>query len=285
MTTLDQQRVKPGALTQPTAADPRAGRPPTAANEARLAARTGHLRRPTAGVASGFAQANLVIVPRAQAFDFLLYCVRNPKPCPVLEVTEPGQWEPAGAAPGADLRTDVPLYRVFEHGKLVAEVPDLLGYWRDDLVSFLLGCSLTFEAALLRAGIPLRHVEQCRNVSMYITNVETVPAGAFSGPLVVSMRSIPQEQVVRAVQVTTRFPTMHGAPVHVGDPGALGIRDLSHPDYGDSVEVRGGELPVFWACGVTPQAAALRCRPPLMITHAPGYMFITDILDEQLATL
>jgi uncharacterized protein YcsI (UPF0317 family) len=198
---------------------------------------------------------------------------------------EPGQWEPRQTAPGADLRTDLPLYRVYQDGELADEVPDLRRYWRDDVVSFLLGCSFTFEAALLRVGIRLRHLEQGRNVSMYVTNVETAPAGAFSGPLVVSMRPIPQEHVVRAVQVTSRFPAVHGVPVHVGDPVALGIADLSRPDYGDPVEVGPGEVPVFWACGVTPQAAALRSRPPLMLTHAPGHMFITDVLDEQLASL
>ena len=240
---------------------------------------------PTAGLAPGFVQTNLAILPRELAFDFLLFCHRNPKPCPVVEVVDAGMTEPVQSAPSADLRTDAPRYRVFKNGELEAEVEDVSPYWRDDLVSFLLGCSFTFEAALMRAGIPLRHVEMGRNVSMFVTNIETSPAGRFSGPMVVTMRPVPRDRVVRAVQVTSRFPAVHGAPVHVGDPEAIGIRDLTAPDMGDSVEIRDGEVPVFWACGVTPQAVAVRSRPPLMITHSPGYMFITDMRDEDLAVL
>jgi len=226
-----------------------------------------------------------VVLPRAYAFDFLLFCQRNPKPCPLLEVVEAGGYEPVQTAPGADLRTDLPLYRIWRDGRLVAEVPDVREHWRDDLVSFLLGCSFTFEAALLRAGVPVRHIEQGCNVPMYVTNIECVRAGVFHGPLVVSMRPIPVEQVVRAVQITSRYPAVHGAPVHIGDPAMLGIRDLARPDYGDPVDIRPGEVPVFWACGVTPQAVALRSRPEFMITHAPGHMFLTDVPDEQLAAL
>ncbi|MBI2165392.1 MAG: putative hydro-lyase [Chloroflexi bacterium] len=253
--------------------------------ELRLHFRRGGWGRPTAGLASGYVQANLAILPRAQAFDFLLFCQRNPRPCPLIEVLEAGVFEPAITAPGADIRTDLPRYRIYQDGALVAEVPDIMEHWRDDLVSFLLGCSFTFEAALASAGMPPRHVEEGKNVPMYITNVATAPAGHFSGPMVVSMRSMPSGKVVKAVQVTSRFPNAHGAPIHIGDPDAIGIRDLARPDYGDAPTVRQGEVPVFWACGVTPQAVAIHSRPPLMITHAPGYMFITDLRDEELAVL
>ena len=241
--------------------------------------------RTTAGVAPGYVQANLVILPQAQAFDFLLFCQRNPKPCPLIEVMEAGVAEPVITAPGADIRTDLPRYRVFRDGALVKETDNILEEWRDDLVTFLLGCSFTFETALLDAGISLRHIEQEKNVSMYVTTLATRSAGQFTGPTVVSMRPIPQEKVVRAVQITSRFPDVHGAPVHIGDPQRIGIRDLSRPDYGDIVELEEGEVPVFWACGVTPQAVAMHSKPPLMITHAPGNMFITDLRDQELAVL
>jgi uncharacterized protein YcsI (UPF0317 family) len=230
----------------------------------------------------GYVQANLVIVPRELAFDFLLFCHRNPKPCPLLDVTEPGDPEPRLVAPGADLRTDLPRYRVYEHGELVEEPADLSAWWRDDLVAFLIGCSFTFESALLQAGVPVRHLEAGCNVSMYRTNRPCVPAGIFRGPLVVSMRPLMPAHAIRAVQVCSRFPRAHGAPVHVGDPAALGIGDLSRPDFGDPVEVRPGEMPVFWACGVTPQAVAMEARPPLLITHKPGHMFVTDLRDTHL---
>ena len=247
--------------------------------------RTGQWRGVTSGVASGFVQANLAILPKELAFDFLLFCQRNPKPCPLLEVVEAGQTEAALTSPGSDLRTDTPGYRIYEKGELAAEVPSLLDHWRDDLVSFLLGCSFSFEAALSDAGIPLRHQEMGCNVPMYITNIPTTPAGVFAGPMVVSMRPVKQEKIVRAVQVTSRFPATHGAPLHIGDASAIGIQDLSTPDFGDPVEVRTGEEPVFWACGVTPQAVALNCRPSLMITHTPGHMFITDQRDADYAVL
>ena len=255
------------------------------AAEVRRRIRANEWRGVTSGAAPGYVQANLAILPRDLAFDFLLFCQRNPKPCPLLEVLEPGQVEPALTAPGADIRTDASGYRVYEHGRLTAEVDTIEDYWRDDLVSFLLGCSFSFETALVDAGIPLRHQEQGRNVAMYITGVETAAAGAFAGPMVVSMRPVKREQVVRAVQVTSRFPATHGAPVHIGRPSDIGIRDLDRPDFGDPVEIRPDEEPVFWACGVTPQAVALNCRPPLMITHAPGRMFITDQRDADYAVL
>ena len=253
--------------------------------EIRALVRSGEWKNVTAGLAPGHVQANLAILPKELAFDFMLFCQRNPKPCPILEVLEPGQTEPRLMAPGANMCTDLPKYRVFRDGEMVGEEEDLRSLWRDDLVSFLLGCSFSFETALLNAGIPLRHLEAGKNVSMYVTNISATPAGAFSGPMVVSMRPIHHSQVVRAVQVTSRFPSVHGAPVHIGDPEAIGIKDITSPDYGEPTEIRQGEVPVFWACGVTPQAVALQSRPPFMITHAPGHMFVTDWRDEDLAVL
>jgi uncharacterized protein YcsI (UPF0317 family) len=251
----------------------------------RAAIRAGDWTAPTAGLASGRVQANLVVLPERVAYDFLRFCVANPRPCPVLEVTEAGSPEPGQAAPGADLRTDVPRYRVFRDGELSDEVDDIRALWRDDLVAFLIGCSFTFERALLAAGLPVRHVEEGVNVPMYRTSIECRPAGAFSGPMVVSMRPLAPAQALRAVQITSRYPTVHGAPVHLGDPEAIGIAALDSPDYGDPVTIHRGEVPVFWACGVTPQAAAAAARPELMITHAPGHMFVTDLLDEEQAVL
>ncbi|MBM3932763.1 MAG: putative hydro-lyase [SAR202 cluster bacterium] len=258
---------------------------PKHAREVRALIRKGELVQPTSGIAPGHVQTNLAILPKDLAFDFLLFCQRNPKPCPLIEVVEAGNTEPKQTAPGADLRTDTAKYRIFRHGKLVEEVTDLSDYWRDDLVSFLLGCSFSFENALINAGISLRHVEQNKNVAMFYTNIQTVPAGVFSGPMVVTMRPIPRDKIVKAVQVTSRFPGVHGAPIHIGDPAAIGIKDVTKSDLGDSIEIRDGEVPVFWACGVTPQAVAMKSKPPLMITHSPGYMFITDLKDEDVSVL
>jgi len=253
--------------------------------EVRNLIRRGELVRPTSGLAPGYAQANLVILPKEVAFDFFLFCQRNPKPCPMLEVMEPGKYEPVLTAPGADLRVDVSLYRIYKEGKLVSEEKDITSYWTSKLVCFLLGCSFTFETALMRAGIALRHITEGKNVAMYETSIEAVSAGIFSGPVVVSMRPIRVTKVVKSIQITSRFPLVHGAPLHIGDPEKIGIRDITRPQYGDYVGIREDEVPVFWACGVTPQAVALKSRPPLMITHSPGHMFITDILDEELAAL
>lgn len=255
----------------------------TTAAEVRAACRAGTLARPTAGLAPGMVQANLMVVPREAAFDFLLFCQRNPRPCPVIEVVEAGQVEPR-CAPGADLRTDLPRYRVYREGRLAAEPTDVRDLWTPDLVSFLIGCSFSFEEALAGAGVPLRHVEACSNVPMYRTGLATAPAGRFRGPLVVSMRPIPAARVAEAVRITGRYERVHGAPVHVGEPAALGIADLARPDFGDPVEIRPGELPVFWACGVTPQAAALASGLPFCITHAPGHMFVTDLRNADLAS-
>ena len=246
--------------------------------DVRAAIRSGEWTEPTAALAPGFTQANLVVLPEADAFDFLRFCVANPRPCPVLEVLDPGSFVPTITASGADLRTDLPRYRIHRDGELVDEVASV--EWRSDLVAFLIGCSFTFERALLAAGLPVRHIEQGVNVPMYTTAVACRPAGRFSGPLVVSMRPMTPQQAIRATQITSRYPSVHGAPVHVGDPLTLGIASLASPSFGDPVEIREGEVPVFWACGVTPQAVAAASRPELMITHAPGHMFVTDLPDE-----
>jgi uncharacterized protein YcsI (UPF0317 family) len=247
--------------------------------EVRRRAAQGELTGPTAGLAMGYAQANLVVVPEDLAFEFLLFCQRNPKACPLLDVTEPGSPEPRLVAPGADLRTDLPRYCVYRDGGLVDEPMDLGNWWRLDLVAFLLGCSFTFERALLHAGLPVRHLEAGCNVPMYRTSIACRPAGVFRGPMVVSMRPMTPAQAITAVRVCSRYPQAHGAPVHFGDPAAIGVRALERPDFGDPVEIRAGEIPVFWACGVTPQAVAVEARPPLLITHKPGHMFVTDLRD------
>ena len=240
---------------------------------------------PTPGLALGYVQANLVVLPQTLAFDFLLFCQRNPKPCPVIDVTEAGSPVPTQCAPTADLRTDVPRYRLFKAGELVDEPADLNALWKPDAVAFLLGCSFTFESALLNAGLPIRHIEAGCNVPMYRTSIACKPAGVFAGPMVVSMRPMTPAQAIRAVQVCSRFPRAHGAPIHIGDPAVIGIHDIARPDFGDPVEIRPGEVPVFWACGVTPQAVALASKPPFMITHSPGHMFITDVPNGALAAL
>ena len=246
--------------------------------------RAGSFRGHTSGLAPRHVQGNVVILPADLAADFLLFCQRNPKPCPLLAVSEAGQ--PALPSLGADIdiRTDVPRYRVWQEGTLVDEPTDIGSYWRRDLVTFIIGCSFSFEQALLDAGVPLRHVELGRNVAMYRTTVATQPAGAFHGPLVVSMRPFTPANAIRAVQITSRFPSLHGAPVHLGKPGLIGIENLARPDYGDAVPVAADELPVFWACGVTPQAAVAAVRPAFCITHAPGCMLITDRLNHELAS-
>jgi uncharacterized protein YcsI (UPF0317 family) len=233
---------------------------------------------PTAGWCDGYAQANLISVPRERAWDFLLFAQRNPKPCPVLDVMEAGKV--SGPLLDGDIRTDLPLYRVYVDGELAAETRDVRNWWRADLVSFLIGCSFTFEQALRMAGVPLRHVEQGVNIPMYRTSWRCRDAGPVSGPLVVSMRPVPPELVETATAVTARYPAVHGAPVHVGSPRELGIADLDAPDYGEPVKCEPGDVPMFWACGVTPQAAVMESRPPLAISHAPGHMLITDARDE-----
>lgn len=253
-----------------------------AASRAARAAYRGGASEPTSGVAAGLTQANLIAVPADWAFETLLYTQRNPKPCPVLEVIEQGHVESV-LAPGSDIRTDIGRYRIWRHGELAEEVTDASAAWAEhpDLVAFLIGCSFTFETGLVEAGIPIRHQELGRNVPMYRTNIDCTPAGRLRGEMVVSMRPIPAGRVADAVQISGRTPAVHGAPVHVGDPASLGIADLNAPDFGDAPEVRDGEIPVFWACGVTPQAAIMASKPPFAVTHAPGYMFITDVPDAE----
>ena len=239
------------------------------------------LRVPTAGWSAGYAQANLIAVPRDYAFELLLFAQRNPKACPVLDVFEPGNHS-GPLLPDGDIRTDLPAYRVYVEGELVAEPGDVVEFWTDDMVAFAIGCSFTFEAALQDSGVAVRHIEQGCNVPMYRTSRMCRSAGRMSGPLVVSMRPVAPEQVADAVRITSRYPSVHGAPVHVGDPAALGIADLAAPDFGDPVGIQPAEIPVFWACGVTPQAAVMQTRPPLAIGHAPGHMLITDLRDAEL---
>lgn len=251
---------------------------------AREAVRSRVWRGPTAGLAPGYVQANLAILPEQVAFDFLKFCVLNPKACPVLDVCETGSPFPSSTwAENADLRVDLPGYRVYQDGELTGSPDTLASLWRDDFVSFLIGCSFTFEEALLAGGVPVRHIECGCNVPMYRTNIECRPAGIFHGPVVVSMRPIPAALVPRAVEITARYPNVHGGPIHIGHPQGIGIRDLQQPDFGDAVPVREGEIPVFWACGVTPQAVALAAKVPLMITHAPGHMLVTDRRNGEMA--
>jgi len=249
----------------------------------RYAARRGSLQTSTAGLARGHVQGNVAILPAALAGDFHRFCLRNPKPCPIIGMSEPGSPKVPELGTDLDIRTDVPRYRIFHDGECVDEPYNLARHWRDDLVTFVLGCSFSFEEALLEAGIPLRHIEENKNVAMWRTSIETIPAGPFKGPLVVSMRPMKPADAIRAVQVTSRFPAVHGAPVHVGKPEMIGVRDLQQPDWGDAVEVRDDELPVFWACGVTPQAVVAATRPPFFITHYPGSMLVTDLRNARLA--
>lgn len=255
------------------------------AAEIRKMIRNNEWVNPTSGLANGFVQANLAILPKDLAFEFLLFCQRNPKSCPIIDVTEPGSAVPALSAPNADLRTDIPKYRVYKEGVLVEEKTNILDCWDDNMVAFLIGCSFTFEEALIKNGIPMRHNEEQCNVPMYKTNIQTVKAGPFEGPMVVSMRPVKEKDVVRAVQVTSRFPAVHGAPVHIGNPQSIGIEDINNPDFGDMITIKDDEIPVFWACGVTPQAVAMHVKPNIMITHAPGHMFITDLPNEKFGVL
>lgn len=244
--------------------------------------REGKIDCPTSGMCNGYAQANLVVLPRDLAFDFLLFAVRNPKACPLLEVTEPGSRKLCQIAEDADIAKDIPRYRIYEKGELKGEYTDVSRFWRDDLVSFLIGCSFSFEWELLASDIPVRHIEENCNVPMYNTNISCTSAGVFHGNMVVSMRPIPYELVPKAVQVTGAMPRVHGAPVHIGAPEEIGIKDISKPDYGDAVTIREGEVPVFWPCGVTPQAVVMASKPDFAITHSPGHMFVSDVKNVNL---
>ena len=250
-------------------------------SEVRQLIRAGILDFPTAGMCRGYAQANLVILPGEYAGDFEEYTRRNPFPCPVLEIVR-GTPETHAMGEGGNIVTDIPRYRVYEYGVFTKELTDASDYWQDGYVGFLIGCSFSFEEALMDAGIPVRHIEQGCNVPMYKTNIQTAKAGPFEGPMVCSMRPMTPEQAQRAYDITAKMPNVHGAPVQLGEPEKIGVKDVMKPDYGDPVEIRPGEVPVFWPCGVTPQAAVENAKPPVVITHAPGHMFITDILNSQL---
>jgi uncharacterized protein YcsI (UPF0317 family) len=253
--------------------------------EARKLIARGEIARHTSGMCAGYAQANLAVLPAEYAYDFLLFAQRNPKSCPILEVSDRGSRILKFIAPGADIAREIPKYRVYQYGVLEGEHTDVAAFWRDDFIAFLIGCSFSFEAELLAADIPVRHIEEDSNVPMYITNIECEPAGIFHGKMVVSMRPIPPALVVKAVKVTASMPRVHGAPVHIGDPSAIGIRDINRPDFGDAVTIKDGEVPVFWACGVTPQAAVMQSKPPFAITHAPGHMFIADKRDSDYSVM
>ena len=250
--------------------------------EIRALCRTGEFDRPTAGVALGYAQVNLVVLRAEAAKEFEDFCRANPKPCPLLEMTATGDYEPQRLAPGSDVRTDLPRYRVLRNGECIDRPTSITAYWSDNLVAFLIGCSFTFETALLKAGIPMRHIAEGRNVPMYRTNMACTPAGRFHGPMVVSMRPMTPEHAELATRITAAFPRVHGAPIHTSDPTAIGIPDVNRPDYGDAVSIHSGEVPVFWACGVTPMEAILRARLDIAIVHEPGHMLVTDISDESL---
>lgn len=244
--------------------------------------RTGEITGQTSGMCLGYAQANLAVLPKDLAYDFLLFTQRNPKPCPILEVSDVGDPCLHKIAKDCNIATDIPKYRVYEKGVLVGEYTDVTKFWRDDLVAFLIGCSFSFEAELLESGVTVRHIEEGKNVPMYLTNIPCEPAGVFSGNMVVSMRPLPNDQIVKAINITASMPRVHGTPVHIGDPEAIGIHDLSHPDFGEAVTIRPGETPVFWACGVTPQSIVMNSKPDFCITHAPGHMLITDVKNADL---
>lgn len=248
-----------------------------APKDVRALIRKGEITGPTAGMSAGYAQANLVVLPKELAYDFLLFTQRNPKSCPVLEVSDMGSRDLPMIAQGADIANDIPKYRVYEKGIMTGEYTSVADLWREDFVSFLIGCSFSFESELIEAGIDVRHITEGCNVPMYMTNMECEPAGIFSGRLVVSMRPIPYEQIVKAVTVTGALPKVHGTPIHIGDPSVIGIEDINKPDFGDSVTIKPGEVPVFWCCGVTPQSVMMNTKPAFCITHAPGHMLITDV--------
>ena len=248
--------------------------------DVRSAIRSGSYDGHTAGLAAGYLQCNLAILPERYALDFLRFCQRNPKPCPVVGVSDTGDPQLRTLGQDIDIRTDVSKYRVFRDGALSEEVTDISNVWADDLVTVALGCSFTFENALLRNGIPVRHIESGRNVPMFKSNIDLLPAGPFGGQMVVTMRPIPESQVWQTRTICSRYPQAHGAPVATGDPAEIGIGDLSKPDWGDAVEINDGEVPVYWACGVTPQNVLLAAGLPLCITHSPGHMLIADVAED-----
>jgi uncharacterized protein YcsI (UPF0317 family) len=248
--------------------------------------RSGQHRGNTSGFGKGYVQCNLVILPHDWAADFLKFCQLNPKPCPLVAMSEnPGDIGLAEICDGLDIRSDLPSYRIFKDGVLAEEVNDITDYWRDDLVVFALGCSFSFEEALLADGLDVRNVSEGCNVPMYRTNIACKPAGPFKGDMVVSMRPFKAGDAIRAIQICSRFPAVHGAPIHLGDPGLIGINDINTTDFGDSVTINENEIPLFWACGVTPQVALEQAKPPFCITHSPGCMLVTDMPNSKLAIM
>src|SRR4029077_1929932 len=244
--------------------------------QGRLACRAG-MATTTAGVAGGFVQGNLAILPEKLAGSFHRFCQLNPKPCPIIGMSDVGDPRIPSLGIDLDIRTDLPRYRVWRDGEVVEEPTDIMAHWRDDLVAFVLGCSYSFEEALMAEDLPIRHVERKLRVPMYRTNIACTPSGPFAGPMVVSMRPFKPADAIRAVQITSRFPAVHGAPVHLGHPHSIGIADIDKPDYGDARPVAPDEIPVFWACGVTPQSVIAAARVPFAITHSPGLMLVTDL--------
>ena len=253
--------------------------------ELRQKIRSGEHTGNTSGFCPGFVQCNMVILPKDWANEFLQFCQKNPKPCPVLGMSDAGSWEIPELAANLDIRSDLPSYKIFENGEVVNEVSDVTEYWRDDLVTFMLGCSFSFEEPLIADGLEVRNVTEECNVPMYRTNIPCRSAGRFNGTMVVSMRPFLPADAIRAIQICTRFPSVHGAPVHLGDPALIGIKDINDPEFGDAVTVHENELPVFWACGVTPQVALEQAKPPFCITHSPGCMLVTDIQNSKLAVM
>lgn len=254
----------------------------TSPNEVRKLIRSGKIKSQTSGMCHGYAQANLVVLPKEYAYDFLLFTQRNPKSCPVLEVTNVGSRMLKHIAKNADIATDIPKYRIYENGNLLKECSDVSEYWRDDFVSFLIGCSFSFESELLEAGISVRHIEENKNVPMFITNIDCIEAGAFHGKMVVSMRPMTGQEAIKAISITSQMPRVHGTPIHFGNTEKIGIKDINKPDFGDAVTIKDGEIPVFWCCGVTPQSAVMTAKPSFAITHSPGHMLITDIKNASL---
>lgn len=254
-------------------------------SEVRAEIRNGRYQGQTSGLARGYLQGNVVILPSSHADDFLRFCTRNPQPCPLVGISEPGNPMLAELGADVDIRTDVPQYRIWRDGKIETEVSDIRDYWNDDMMAFVIGCSFSFEEALIEAGLEVRHISCGLNVPMFETNIETAAVGPFYGPLVVSMRPMKAKDAIRAIQITSRFPRVHGAPVHIGDPSIIGINDISKPDYGDPVTIKDNEIPVFWACGVTPQAAIKAANVPFCITHSPGCMLITDRRNTEFAVI
>ncbi|TBR41592.1 putative hydro-lyase [Marinomonas agarivorans] len=254
--------------------------------EVRNRIRSGEWQGNTSGVAAGFVQGNIVILPKAWADDFLRFCQVNPKPCPIVGMSDQsGDFLLPAVGDDVDIRTDVPSYKIFHNGQFSEEVTDIRSIWQDDLVTFVLGCSFSFEEALIADGLEVRNMTEGVNVPMYRTNIACRSAGPFSGTTVVSMRPMTPKDAIRAIQICTRFPSVHGAPLHFGDPAAIGIQNIHQPDFGDAVTIKEGEVPVFWACGVTPQVALEQAKPPFCITHSPGCMLVTDMRNSQLAVL